>query len=73
MITIQNPAAGASYKYSTTGPRPKYKQDLTDWQDLTSGTAIEAENGSTLYIAQVDKEKKAVGAGTVKVVANGGA
>ena len=73
VITIQNPAAGASYKYSTTGPRPKYKQDLTDWQDLTSGTAIEATDGSTLFIAQVDKEKKAVGAGTVKVIANGGA
>lgn len=72
VITIQNPPAGASYKYSTTGPRPKYKQDLTEWQDLTSGTAIEAADGSTLYIAQVDKDKKAIGAGTVTVTANGG-
>lgn len=72
VITITNPVAGASYKYSTTGPAPTYKQDLASWTELTSGEAITAENGSTLYIAQVDSDDKAVGAGTVTVVANGG-
>lgn len=72
VITITNPVAGASYKYSATGPTPSYKQDLSGWTELTSGEAIEAANGSTLYIAQVDSNDKAIGAGTVTVVANGG-
>ena len=72
VITITSPVAGASYKYSTTGPVPNYKQDLTSWTELTSGEEIEATNGSTLYIAQVDSDDKAIGAGTVTVVANGG-
>lgn len=71
-ITITNPAAGASYKYSTSGPMPTYKQDLTSWTDLTPGEDITAANGSTLYIAQVDSNKKAIAAGNVTVVANEG-
>ena len=59
--------------YSVTGPAPSYKQALSGWTELTSGEAIEATNGSTLYIAQVDSNDKAIGAGTVTVVANGGA
>lgn len=73
VITITNPVAGASYKYSATGPAPTYMQDLSSWTDLASGEPITAENGSMLYIAQVDSNEKAVGAGTVTVVANGGA
>lgn len=72
VITIVNPVSGANYKYSTTGPEPAYKQDLTSWTDLEMGEEISASDGSTLYIAQVDTSKKAVGAGTVVVVANGG-
>lgn len=71
-ITITNPVAGASYKYSASGPAPTYKQDLTSWDDLTPGEDITADNGSTLYLAQVDSTKKAVAAGTVTVVANEG-
>lgn len=71
-ITITDPVSGASYKYSTSGPMPTYKQDLTSWDDLTPGKDITAGNGSTLYIAQVDSAKKAVAAGTVTVVANEG-
>lgn len=72
VITIQNPVAGASYKYSTTGPAPTYKQNLTSWTEFTSGEEIEATNGSTLYVAQVDEEGKAIGSGTVTVVAKAG-
>lgn len=71
-ITIINPVDGASYKYSTEGPAATYKQDLTSWTDLTQGEDITAANGSTLYIAQVNGEKKAIAAGTVTVVANEG-
>lgn len=67
VITISNPVAGASYKYSTTGPYPTFQEDLTEWTDLISGASISATNGSTLYVAQVDSSKKAVGAGTVTV------
>lgn len=73
VITIQNPVAGASYKYSTTGPAPTYKQELASWTEFTSGEEIEATNGSTLYVAQVDEEDKAIGSGTVTVVAKAGA
>ena len=73
VITIANPVAGASYMYSAAGPAPSYKQELSGWTELTSGGAIEATNGATLYIAQVDSNDKAIGAGTVTVVANGGA
>lgn len=69
VITITNPVAGATYKYSTTGPMPTYQQDLTSWTELTSGESITATNGSTLYIAQVDSNSKAVGAGMVTVQA----
>lgn len=69
VITISNPVSGATYKYSTTGPAPTYQQDLKSWTDLTPGEPITADNGSTLYIAQVDKTNKAVGAGTVVVQA----
>ena len=69
IITITNPGEG-SYKYSTTGPLPSYQQDLTEWTDLPAGGEITATNGSTLYLAQVDASKKAIGAGTVTVVAN---
>lgn len=71
-ITIINPVDGASYKYSTEGPAATYKQDLTSWTDLTPGEDITATNGSTLYIAQVNSDKKAIAAGTVTVVANEG-
>lgn len=72
VITILNPSAVGSYKYSTAGPLPTYQQDLTSWTDLPKGGEITATNGSTLYLAQVDTSKKAIGAGTVKVVANEG-
>lgn len=68
-ITIKNPVAGADYKYSTTGPAPTYKQNLEAWTELTPGEDISAANGSTLYIAQVDSTGKAIGSGTVTVVA----
>lgn len=73
IITIVNPSGSGNYKYSTTGPMPTYQQDLTSWTDLPEGGEITATNGSTLYLAQVDTSKKAIGAGTVKVVANEGA
>ena len=68
-ITIKNPVAGADYKYSATGPAPTYKQNLETWTELTPGEDISATNGSTLYIAQVDSAGKAIGSGTVTVVA----
>lgn len=73
VITIVNPSGSGTYKYSTTGPMPTYQQDLTLWTDLPEGGEITATNGATLYLAQVDTNKKAIGAGTVKVVANEGA
>lgn len=72
VITITNPVDGATYKYSTDGPVNTYKQDLTSWTDLPEGGEITATNGSTLYLAQVDTSKKAIGAGTVTVVAKEG-
>lgn len=69
VITITNPVQGADYRYNTSGPMPTYQQDLTSWTELTSGEPITATNGSTLYIAQVDSSKKAIGAGTVTVQA----
>lgn len=69
VITITNPVQGADYRYSASGPMPTYQQDLTSWTELTSGEPITATNGSTLYIAQVDSNKKAIGAGTVTVQA----
>lgn len=69
-ITVEN-AAGNTYKYSTTGPEPTYKQDLQSWTELNMGEEIEAQNGSTLYVAQVDSEGKAIGFGTVTVKAKG--
>lgn len=72
VITILNPSAVGSYKYNTTGPLPTYQQDLTSWTDLPEGGEITATNGSTLYLAQVDTSEKAIGAGTVTVVANEG-
>lgn len=73
VITILNPSAVGSYKYSTTGPLPTYQQDLSSgWTALPEGGEITATNGSTLYLAQVDTSNKAIGAGTVTVVANEG-
>lgn len=69
LITVQNPVDGSDYKYSTSGPIPTYKQSLTGWTELEEGTPITATNGSTLYVAQVDSEGKALGCGTVTVVA----
>lgn len=60
--------SGNSYKYSSTGPAPTYKQDLTSWEDWDGTEEITAANGTTLYIAEIDKEKKAVKYGTVTVV-----
>lgn len=72
VITITNPSELGTYKYSTTGPLPAYLQDLTSWTELPEGGEIMATNGSTLYLAQVDMSQKAIGAGTVTVVANTG-
>lgn len=72
VITIVNSSGPGNYKYSATGPIPTYQQDLTSWTDLPEGGEITATNGSTLYLAQVDTNKKAIGAGTVKVVTNEG-
>lgn len=69
LITVQNPVDGSDYKYSTSGPIPNYKQNLTEWTELEEGTPITATNGSTLYVAQVDSDGKALGCGTVTVVA----
>ena len=69
-ITVEN-AAGNTYKYSAAGPEPTYKQDLQSWTELNMGEEIEAQNGSTLYVAQVDSEGKAIGFGTVTVKAKG--
>lgn len=69
LITVQNPVDGSDYKYSTSGPIPNYKQNLTEWTELEEGTPIIATNGSTLYVAQVDSDGKALGCGTVTVVA----
>lgn len=69
LITVQNPVDGSDYKYSTSGPIPTYKQSLTEWTELEEGTPITATNGSTLYVAQVDSDGKALGCGTVTVVA----
>lgn len=69
LITVQNPVDGSDYKYSTSGPIPTYKQNLTEWTELEEGTPITATNGSTLYVAQVDSDGKALGCGTVTVVA----
>lgn len=69
LITVQNPVDGSDYKYSTSGPIPTYKQSLTEWTELDEGTPITATNGSTLYVAQVDSDGKALGCGTVTVVA----
>lgn len=69
LITVQNPVDGSDYKYSTSGPIPTYKQNLTEWTELDEGTPITAANGSTLYVAQVDSDGKALGCGTVTVVA----
>lgn len=68
-INIKNATSGAEYKYSTSGPMPTYKQQLTSWTELTPGEDITADAGSTLYIAMVDSQGKAIGATTVKVVA----
>lgn len=71
-ITIGNPISGASYKYSTDGPAPTYKQKLTSWTDFTSGEDITAANGTTVYVAQVDGQSQAIGVGTVTAVTSGG-
>lgn len=72
IITIVNPSGAGKYKYSVTGPLPRYKQDLTSWTELPEDGEITATNGSTLYIAEVDESEKAIAAGTVTVTANGG-
>ena len=66
-------AAGNSYKYSTSGQAPTYKQDLTEWEDWDGSAEIEVANGTTLYLAEVNAEKKAVKAGSVIVKAKAGA
>lgn len=71
-ITIKNQVLGAAYKYSTAGPEPTYKQDLTSWTELNMGEEIEAEDGTVLFIARVDTSNKAIGAGSVTVVAKKG-
>lgn len=72
-ITVAQPLPiGYAYKYSTSGPLPAYRQDLTGWEDWDGSEEITAADGSTLYIAQVDNEKKAVAAGSVTVTANKG-
>ena len=60
--------AGNSYKYSSVGPAPTYKQDLTSWEDWDGKEEITVEDGTTLYVAETNKEKKAVKYGTVVVV-----
>lgn len=63
---------GNSYRYSKTGPAPSYLQDLTGWTEWDGTEEIEADSNSTLYIAEVNGQEKAVKAGSVKVTANGG-
>lgn len=65
-------AAGNSYKYNISGQAPAYKQDLTEWEDWDGTAEIQATNGSTLYLAEVNTEKKAVKAGSVTVKAKAG-
>lgn len=66
-------AAGNTYKYSTSGQAPTYKQDLTEWEDWDGSAEIEAADGATLYLAEVNAENKAVKAGSVTVKAKAGA
>lgn len=61
---------GNAYKYSVEGPAPAYKEDLTSWEDW-EGEEIQADNGKTLYLAEVNVDKKAVKFGTVQVKAKG--
>lgn len=74
VITI-TPAAesGSTYVYKVQSDLPSYKQDLTSWTALTTGENIEIANGTTICVAEVNADKKAVKAGTVVVVANEGA
>lgn len=65
-------SAGNAYKYSTSGPEPTYMQDLTGWEDWDGSEEIQADSGSTLYVAEVNTQKKAVRAGTVTVKAKAG-
>lgn len=60
---------GNSYKYSTKGQAPAYKEDLTSWEDWNGAEEIEAANGSTIYIAEVNTEKKAIKCGSTVVLA----
>ena len=69
-ITITNPVADATYKYSTSGPVSTYKQDLSGWTELESSEGITVGNGATVYLAQTDSSGKAIGAGSVKAVVN---
>ena len=62
-------AVGHTYKYSITGPEPTYMQDVKEWEDWNGEDEIQAANGKTLYLAEVDAQKKAVKVGTVRVVA----
>lgn len=71
-ITIKNQMVGATYKYSTAGPAPTYKQDMTSWTELNPGEEIEAADGTALYVARVDASDKAIGAGSVTVKAKKG-
>lgn len=71
-ITITNPVAGSTYKYSTDGPVATYKQDLSGWTDIPEGGAVTVANGTTVYIAQDDSTGKAIGAGSVVAVTNEG-
>lgn len=72
MITITNPVAGATYKYSTTAAVATYQQDLSEWTAIPEGGNITVANGTTIYLAQADSTGKAVGAGSVVAVTNEG-
>lgn len=73
VITVTPAAAsGNSYVYKEQDDLPSYKQDLTSWTALTPGENIQIANGTTICVAEVTQEKKAVKAGIVTISAKAG-
>ena len=58
---------GNSYKYSFTNQLPVLYDDLTSWTDWNGMDEIPSDDNVSLCIAEVNNEKKAVGAGIVTV------
>lgn len=65
-------AAGNSYVYKAQNTTPSYNEDLTSWTALTVDADMEIADGTTICVAEVTAQKKAVAAGIVVVSANKG-